>query len=300
MKAKAFFHLATYGVRTLMGANTPPILATIILTDRCNLHCKHCGVNNITGILHPYGEIKKEMKALYDEGVRILFFCGGETFLWEDEGKTLRDLVIKAKEMGYPIVNVVTNGTYGLDLPEADLILLSIDGDRENHNLIRGETFDGILHNVSLAPRDNICIYMAVNKLNQGDIRAVADIAKNSRGIRAISFNFHTPYEGTEYLSLTGEEKERCCDEIKALIKGGYPVFNLRSALPYIAKGNFPTPCRQCLVSEGGKRFVCGRCVDIEGLCEQCGYFFAAEYSLIFSGKVNVIFDMLRTYLKYI
>ena len=53
-------------------------------------------------------------------GVRILFFCGGETFLWKDGERTLRDLVIEAKNMGFLIVNVVTNGTFPIDLPEAD------------------------------------------------------------------------------------------------------------------------------------------------------------------------------------
>ena len=70
------------------------------------------------------------MQQLYAMGIRILFFCGGETFLWKDGGKVLRDLVVEAKAMGFLIVNVVTNGTFPLDLPEADLILLSIDGDK--------------------------------------------------------------------------------------------------------------------------------------------------------------------------
>lgn len=66
-------------------------------------------------------------------GIRILFFCGGETFLWHDQGKNLRDLVREAKTMGSYLVNVVTNSTYSIDLPEADLILLSMDGDRKAH-----------------------------------------------------------------------------------------------------------------------------------------------------------------------
>ena len=71
------------------------------------------------------------MQQIYDMGVRILFFCGGETFLWKDGERTLRDLVIEAKSMGFLIVNVVTNGTFPIDLPEADLILLSLDGDKQ-------------------------------------------------------------------------------------------------------------------------------------------------------------------------
>jgi hypothetical protein len=51
---------------------------------------------------------------------------------------------------------------------------------------------------------------------------------------------------------------------------------------------------------ENGHQFVCGRCIEIENLCDSCGYFFVAEYALVFSGHIKVILDMLRTYLKYI
>lgn len=92
-----------------------PILGTVIVTDKCNLKCKHCSVNNITAVVHPYKQIRDEMQQLYDMGVRILFFCGGETFLWRDGERTLKDLVVDAKQMGFLIVNVVTNGTFPVD-----------------------------------------------------------------------------------------------------------------------------------------------------------------------------------------
>ena len=81
MKASSFFHFAVFGVKTILLRRRDPILGTIIVTDQCNLHCKHCSVNNITAIMHPYPQIRAEMQTLYDMGVRILFFCGGETFL---------------------------------------------------------------------------------------------------------------------------------------------------------------------------------------------------------------------------
>ena len=128
MKISSFLPLAAVGLKTILFKKSDPILGTIIVTDRCNLHCKHCSVNNITSVLYPYTQIRREMEQLYSMGIRILFFCGGETFLWRDGDITLRDLVIEAKRMGFLIVNVVTNGTFPLDLPEADLILLSLDG----------------------------------------------------------------------------------------------------------------------------------------------------------------------------
>lgn len=240
------------------------------------------------------------MELLYGMGVRILFFCGGETFLWRDGEKKLRDLVIEAKEMGFLIVNVVTNGTFPLNLPEADLILLSLDGDRARHNAIRGDTYDTILENISCASADNICLYMAINQINKGAIREVCLTARDAPNIRAVSFNFHTPYPDTRELALSRAEKADCCGVIRQMMKEGAPVFNLKSAFPYLIDNTFPTPCHQCVVVENGKLSTCGRCIHVPGLCGECGYFFVAEYTLLFGGNVKIIWEMLRTYLKYI
>lgn len=104
-------------------------------------------------------------------GTASSFFCGWETFLWRDGDVTLRDLVIEAKRMGFLIVNVVTNGTFPLDLPEADLILLSLDGDRDRHNAVRGDTYDLIMENIKNASSGNICFYMAINQINKDAVR---------------------------------------------------------------------------------------------------------------------------------
>ncbi len=300
MKLSSFLHFTKFGIKTVFFKKKDPILGTVILTDKCNLKCKHCSVNNITAVVHPYNQVKNEMQTLYDMGVRILFFCGGETFLWQDGNKNLRDLVIEAKQMGFLIVNVVTNGTFPIDLPEADLILLSLDGDREHHNQIRGDTYDTILQNINSATADNICFYMAINQINKNSIDHVCRLARDTKNVRAVSFNFHTPYPDTKELALTKEEKAECCNTIIKMMKEKCPVFNLKSAFPYLIENRFPTPCHQCLVIENGKISTCGRCIEIPQLCEQCGYFFVAEYTLLFRGNLKVIFEMLKTYLKYV
>ena len=299
MKLSTFIQMSLFGIKTIIFKKKDPILGTIIVTDRCNLHCKHCSVNNITSVIYPYEQIKEEMRELFDMGIRILFFCGGETFLWEDGGRTLRDLVTEAKDMGFSIVNVVTNGTFPIDLPEADLILLSMDGDKAAHEEIRGECYDLIIENIRMATSDNICLYMAVNQLNKHTVEPVCRLTEE-KNVRAVSFNFHTPYPGTEYLMLSREDKAEVCALIGRMKDEGIPVFNLKSAFSYIVDQSFPTPCWQCVVMENGKLSVCGRCIDVPGCCEHCGYFFAAEYTLLFSGKPNIIFEMLRTYPGFI
>lgn len=300
MKISSFLYFARFGMETILFHRKKPILGTVIVTDRCNLQCRHCSVNNITAVVHPFRQIRDEMRQLYDMGVRILFFCGGETFLWKDGGMGLRDLVIEAKKMGFLIVNVVTNGTFPLDLPEADLILLSLDGDRKRHNAIRGDTYDTIMANIEKATSDNICFYMAVNQINQGAIRDVCLTARHMPHVRAVSFNFHTPYPDTKELALSREEKAACCETITQMMREGAPVFNLKSAFPYLIDNKFPTPCHQCVVIENGKVSTCGRCIEVPGLCEQCGYFFVAEYTLLFRGNIRIMMEMLKTYLKYI
>ena len=300
MKLSSFFHFASFGMKTILFRKQEPILGTVIVTDKCNLHCKHCSVNNITAVLYPYQQILGEMRQLYDMGVRILFFCGGETFLWRGGDYTLRDLVIEAKRMGFLIVNVVTNGTYPLDLPEADLILLSLDGDREHHNAIRGDTYDTIFQNIRNATADNICFYMAINQINKDSVRDVCLAARDTPHVKAVSFNFHTPYPDTKELALSKEEKAQCCRTIAQMMEEGAPVFNLKSAFPYLIDNSFPTPCHQCVVMENEELSTCGRCIHVPDLCQQCGYFFVAEYTLLFQGNPKVIIEMLRTYLKYI
>jgi MoaA/NifB/PqqE/SkfB family radical SAM enzyme len=300
LKIKDFISLSTFGIKTILFKMKKPILGTIILTDYCNLSCKHCAVNNINKVMYPYEEIMEEMHKFYAEGIRILFFCGGETLAWKNNNKTVKDLIYEAKKIGFILVNIVTNGTIDLDIPQADLIFLSLDGMEKNHNLIRGNTFKTILNNVSKANSSNICVYMAINNINFNDIEALCRLVKDTKNLHSISFNFHTPYEGTEYLSLTEGQKLKAVNSIKSMMKSGYPVFNLYSALDYYIQSNWKRPCYQCIVSENKKRYICGRCIGIEGLCDQCGYLFAGEFSLLCKGNIKVIFDMIKTYLKYV
>jgi len=299
MKLTHYASLMGFGISTILFRRKKPILATIILTDACNLSCKHCAVNNLTRYMEKWDDVLREMRALYDEGNRILFFCGGETFSWYDGNKTVKDLVIEAKRIGFFLVNVVTNGTLGLDVPGADIVFLSIDGMRETHNAIRGDTFDTIMENVAKSSQPNVCVYMAINSINRKDVESLATLVRDNPRLKSISFNFHTPYAGTEGLSLTPSEKREVAGKISSLIDRGYPVFNLKASLDRYLSENWKRPCHQCLVSERGKRYVCGRCSEIDGLCDECGYLFAIEFSLLCGGNPRAIVEMLRTYWRF-
>ena len=81
MKLSSFLRFASFGIKTILTRGKKPILGTVIVTDRCNLHCKHCSVNNLTAVIHPYAQICDEMQTLYDMGVHPLFLRRRDLFV---------------------------------------------------------------------------------------------------------------------------------------------------------------------------------------------------------------------------
>lgn len=297
MKTGKLFYLFSFGLRTVLFRRRDPLIGSLILTDRCNLACRHCAVANHTGILYPLPVVRGDLHRLYHSGVRILFLFGGEPFLWHDGNYTLRDLVLEARNMGFFLIGIVTNGTISLELPEADLIMVSLDGNREHHDFIRGHSYDRILANIQAAPEENLCLYMAVNRINLHDISHVATLAQSLPHVVGSAYNFHTPYPGTEALTLSDTQAKEAAAELTSLKAKGLPILNLTAALPALLEHRFQKPCPQCLLAEDGNVWVCGRCSEVPGLCSKCGYAFATEYSLLFRGDFATLREALTTYL---
>ena len=54
MKRRHLVRLAAFGLKTILFRLKKPILGTIIVTDYCNLSCKHCAVNNINKVMFSF------------------------------------------------------------------------------------------------------------------------------------------------------------------------------------------------------------------------------------------------------
>jgi MoaA/NifB/PqqE/SkfB family radical SAM enzyme len=300
MKKKDMLQLAFHSFIIFFLKRKQPLFGTLILTDQCNLFCRHCKLHNYNEKEYTFEQLCKDMSNMYKRGVRILCLSGGEIALWENEEHTVKELVGIAKKMGFLYVTLATNGTIPIDYGDADFVLVSIDGSRESHNRIRGDSYDRALSNIRAAKPDKIVIYMTINKWNKHEIGEVCRLAKNEANIRAVSFNFLTPFPGTEELALSQDEKESCSRQICSYMEAGYPILNLKSCLPYLVEGTFPKPCEQMMVLDHGEELLCNRCIKEPGLCRECGYFETAEISMMFQGKITVITDALKTYRKYL
>lgn len=88
------------------------LLANIDLTNRCNLNCDFCFANaRACGFIYEpsFDEIVKMLKLLRSEKpvpTPAVQFSGGEPTMRED----LVDIIKKAKEIGFPQVQIATNG----------------------------------------------------------------------------------------------------------------------------------------------------------------------------------------------
>lgn len=47
---KDFLFFANFWIKAVFFKKKEPLIGSVILTDRCNLNCKHCSVKNITAI----------------------------------------------------------------------------------------------------------------------------------------------------------------------------------------------------------------------------------------------------------
>lgn len=75
-----------------------PLNSSIIITDKCNLQCKHCTVANLGYRDSSFEEVKNDINQLFCLGSRMLVITGGEPFLWKDNEYLLEDVVKYAKK----------------------------------------------------------------------------------------------------------------------------------------------------------------------------------------------------------
>lgn len=121
---------------------TPLLYATIRVTGKCNLFCKHCYANasnqiDVTNELSTT-EINNVLHYLHDRGVRRLSISGGEPFCRAD----IYSILQQASDLDFDIY-ISTNGYNDFDLKRLQslrikVLQISIDGLSDTHDRIRG------------------------------------------------------------------------------------------------------------------------------------------------------------------
>ena len=140
--ARAALRTSWYGLTYLIGHHVlgkdPPLIRGLVLTNRCNLRCRHCRVDARGPMDLDFAEVTAAIDAFHREGGRCLYLEGGEPFLWHDGPHRLDDVVDYAHGLGFLTVVVYTNGTLPIRT-SADTVFVSVDGLRDTHDALRGK-----------------------------------------------------------------------------------------------------------------------------------------------------------------
>lgn len=271
-----------------------PFVLGLVITDICNLSCKHCRVANIQRISMSFEEIRHILQAQFNQGIRYLYLEGGEPYLWQDGKYRLGDVIDLAKQIGYFRVHVYTNGTVPL-IMNPDFTWVSIDGLGKTFTEIRGIDVEHVLRHIRTF-HGKFGIVFTVNTINHQHIREfLAFMKKDFPGVR-VMFYFHTPYYGVDYLLLSKEQKQRVIDNLIKHMKAGFPVMNSVAGLKAMASGNYFHPTNLWRVIDLNGEYQCCRAYGNPEVCENCGYSTCAEIVLARNWRVGPIWQLLNAY----
>lgn len=253
----------------LLGRKTP-LVVSIVVTRACNLSCPYCDRRDGSGQTMTTSQLLRMLDEMAAMGTRRIILTGGEPLLRPD----FFEILDRANAHGFR-VNLNTNGTL---VPRfADRLLIgihglrvSLDGDRETHDRIRGTgSFDAAVGAIRLArdfPGVEAGLTTVISRKNVHLVEKVLDIARQE-GVLA----FFQPAELTRLGSDTPDPVAPEIGAYRAAIDrllcekhNGGPVANSTSALEYL-RGWPGAPALPCA---GGWLFAR---LDQDGTVKICG-----------------------------
>jgi MoaA/NifB/PqqE/SkfB family radical SAM enzyme len=292
-KMKHFFYGLKYVLSYRFLKEKTPLICGLVMHNKCNLNCLHCRITERPDKNLSFEDSKTLINSFYDKGGRIIYFEGGEPFLWRDKEHKLDDVVKYAREKGFLATIIYTNGTYPLET-SADTVFVSLDGLKRTNDFIRGNVFEKIMQNINESKHPSLYINFTINNLNKNEIIDFCDFINGVKQIQGIFFYFHTPYYGYDDLYI-GDEGKR--EVLTKLIenKNKYKLLNSRAGLRSAIRNDWKRPLNFCQIYEGGKWYSCCRFPDNEELCKDCGYLSYAEIDQVLKFKPSAI----RNAMKY-
>ena len=270
--------------------------AVVDVTSECNLDCPHCYVR--FGNLHndknkeiPLDVWREKFLEFRRKGIRSIALVGGEP--------TLRmDVVMLADEI-FKLVFIISNGTKRIPEDFKHEIHISLDGDKETNDAIRGEgVFDTVIKNYR--NDDRVVINMTLMENNYLQLEKLVKVVEENR-FHGLVCNLYTPTvnENSE-MHLSPAVRKKIIDEIKR-VKKIYPDKFLisKSSIDWYAD---PDHRQRCLFREVSEHYdpdfnlrYCFANLD----CSQCGCYGGAvmgslTLKKILSNPLDILKKMLN------
>ncbi len=186
--------------RLLDGWSFPPRSISMMITDRCNLRCRMCQYANTES---PEFALNRAGSMPLDLFTHILDTCPGKPLVAITGGEPLLhpqviEFIRAAKQRGF-LCSLSTNGTclqaHAEQLCEnqPDLLVVSIDGDQELHDRIRGagayeRAIAGIQAIMRQPDHPKVAITTVITDINWHKLSASLDLAEGL-GVELLNFN---------------------------------------------------------------------------------------------------------------
>ncbi|UCE41089.1 MAG: radical SAM protein [Candidatus Aminicenantes bacterium] len=285
-----------YGIRFVINhqifKKNTPLICGLVVTDRCNLQCRHCRVANRGMKDLSFEEAKTAIRSFYEQEGRALYIEGGEPLIWRDRQHSVEDIIEYSRNLGFLTVVLYTNGTIPINT-SADTVFVSVDGRQKTHDFLRGNTFDKIMNNIRESRHPSLYINYTINRYNWEDIKDFCEYIHEIDAIRGIFFYFHTPYYGYDDLYLEPAERNKILLELLSY-KKKYKILNSRTGLKSALNNDWKRPLNICPVYENGNTYPCCRFPGDPELCRNCGYLSYAEINQTLKLKPSAIVNALR------
>lgn len=275
-----------------------PLDSSLILTDACNLRCRHCTVAHLGYPARTLEDVMRDVRMLYDAGSRVLIVTGGEPFVWKDAaGRGLEDVVKLSKDMGFFRVVVCTNGTFPLE-SSADFLWVSLDGFEAEHERIRGGVYDTVVKHVVRSSHPRIYVNFTVSTENYRDFDAAAENILGIANVKGILFHLYTKYLGGDAsLELSPEQRRDVIGRMTAF-KRRHPAatFNTFAGLRALRKDNWQRRSWASVTVDRGNLTdcCCREGIADDEVCRNCGCTPAVETWVLQTFKLSAVIENLK------
>ncbi len=289
-ESPCYFHIMAKFAGYRLFNRKSPLYGSADIVNVCNLHCEHCywWLNRQENEDLTVEQWKDVIEYKFKKNhVFIITLVGGEPMMRQD--------VVELFVREFPKrVSVVTNGTFPIPrLKDIYFYWISIDGDEETHNRIRGDgawaktrknVLDYVKDNGNRAYKD-IWITMTINSQNYKTVRQVIEDWKPYSN--KIGFQFHTPFmKGDPLWMPFGKQRTRLVNELIRMSEDEYRgyVINPKSQLELMkrnwgGRGTVPIDCPTWAILSvdhmGREKRPCciGSAEDgsMKPRCEECG-----------------------------
>jgi len=166
-----------------------PILASIHITDACNLKCSYCyaSLNTSKNTEPTTEELLDRFDTFIKNGTKMIRLLGGEPLLRDDIG-VLVDYLKERKIW----VEITTNGTNVKKkvntLKKVDNLCLSLDGNKETNDRCRGKgTYQTIINALDIVKDINVPIRLhgVITKYNYNNFISLIHMGELAKKVKA-------------------------------------------------------------------------------------------------------------------